>query len=226
MSRRSLNKKSGSKNPATRFLEWKSDKQAFSYYDKEKGDDIIVNLPLIVQFLEDFSRVKGWHDESKSNIYSNEVKYISRDEITVRSKGGELAKGIYKENKEKIKSLGGHYTKSIYALSENGKIINISLKGSAVSSYSSFMEDNQNNIEHNWLEIREAKELKKGKVEYSVPVFTLGEKYSRSENKRADDAYNSISDYYDEYSSPDSSISDNSSKKSDIDEEEEDDLPF
>ena len=35
MSRRSLNETTGSTNPATKFLEWKSNDKCFAYYDRE-----------------------------------------------------------------------------------------------------------------------------------------------------------------------------------------------
>ena len=44
-SRRTLNKTEESKNPATQFLEWKSNDKCFSFYDKEKGENVKVQLP-------------------------------------------------------------------------------------------------------------------------------------------------------------------------------------
>ena len=62
--------------------------------------------------------------------------------------------------------------RSIYAVTNDLEIINISLKGSGVSSYSDFINDiGDGNFDKNWIEVTEAKELKKGKVNYSIPVF-------------------------------------------------------
>ena len=42
------------KNPASKFLDWKSNDKQFSYYDKEQSKTIEVKLPLKFVFLDDF----------------------------------------------------------------------------------------------------------------------------------------------------------------------------
>jgi hypothetical protein len=166
-------KETKSANPAKKFLEWKSDEKCFSYYDKEKGENVKVELPLKVVILEHYHTIKGWNDKSESGIYSNEVFAIGSDDLEVKSfKGGLIAKGLYKEIKQVIHSAGGHYARSIYAVSSDQELINISLKGSGVSSYSDFIKEfGDYNFDKNWIEISEAEERKKGKVKFSVPVF-------------------------------------------------------
>lgn len=164
------------KNPAAKFLEWKSDEGKLSYYDKEKGENILVELPLKFVILEHYHTVKGWHDASESGIYSNEVFEIGRKVLNVRSlKGGGIAQGLYKEIKSTVKDAGGHYCRSIYAVTNDLEIINISLKGSGVSAYSDFIQEiGDGNFDTNWVEITEAAPMKKGKVSYTVPVFKKG----------------------------------------------------
>lgn len=160
-------------NPAKKFLEWKSDEKCFAYYDKAKGENVKVELPLKIVILEHYHTVKGWNDKSESGIYSNEVFAIGSDPLEVKAfKGGLIAKGLYKEVKPVIQSAGGHYCRSIYAVNTDQELINISLKGSGVSSYSDFIQEfGDVNFDKNWIEISEAKEMKKGKVTYSLPVF-------------------------------------------------------
>ena len=167
-----------SQNPAKKFLSWKSDDKCFSYYDKQKEQNVKVELPLNIVILEHYHTVKGWHDKSESGIYSNEVFAIGSDELEVKAfKGGLIAKGLYKEIKGQIKDAGAHYSRSIYAVTNDLEIINISLKGSGVSAYSDFIQDfGDNNFDKHWVKISGAKELKKGKVTYSVPVFEKGAK--------------------------------------------------
>ena len=169
--------KTKSSNPAKKFLEWKSDEQCFSYYDKQKEQNVKVELPLQFVILEHYHTVKGWNDKSESGIYSNEVFAIGSDELEVKAfKGGLIAKGLYKEIRNQIKDAGGHYSRSIYAVSNDKEIINISLKGSGVSAYSDFIKEfGDNNFDKNWIKISGAKELKKGKVKYSVPIFEKGQ---------------------------------------------------
>ena len=201
MSRRSLAKSEGSSNPATKFLTWKSNEQSFTYYDKDKGENIKVELPLKVQFLEHFHTVKGWNDASESGIYSNEVQFISKEELSIKAfKGGELANGLYKDIRGRVKDVGGVYHRSIYCVDAEGNIINLSIKGAAVSAYSDFFNDNSNSLENTWLEIGCSDQKKKGSVKYYTPELTLGAKFSDVELKRADDKYNDIVDYFNKYS--------------------------
>lgn len=163
-------------NPAKKFLEWKSEEKCFSYYDKAKGENVKVELPFTFVILEHYHTVKGWNDASESGIYSNEVFAIGSDELEVKAfKGGQIAKGLYKEIKPKIIQAGGHYCRSIYAVSKDQELINISLKGSGVSSYSDFIQYlGDNNFDKNWITVTGAEEKKKGKVKYSTPIFEVG----------------------------------------------------
>lgn len=189
-----------STNPSKKFIEWKSKDKCFSYYDKEKEENISLELPLKFIFLEHYHTVGGWNDASGSRIFSNEVFQIGTEELAVKSfKGGEIAKGIYKEIKHQISSAGGVYHRSIYVMLENGELVNIKLKGSAVSRYSDFYQDHHQLIDQNWIEVNSAEDGKKGAVSYSMPVFTIGEVVTAKENKLVDKIIPSLQDYVDTY---------------------------
>lgn len=162
-----------SSNPATKFLEWKSNDKCFSYYDKEKQENVKVPLPLKFVILEHYHTIKGWNDASESGIYSNEVLYTGSEELEVKSfKGGLIVKGIYKDIKQKVNESGGKYHRSIYAVTNDLEIINISLKGAAVSEYSKFIKENGDNFfTQNWVEITDVIDGKKGSIKFSSPVF-------------------------------------------------------
>lgn len=221
MSRRSLNTGSGSSNPAKKFIQWKSNDKNFSYFDKskgEKGENVAIPLPFRFQFLEDFHTIKGWNDKTESGIYSNEVKYISKEELTVKAfKGGEIASGLYSDIRSKVRDAGGVYHRSVYIVLEDGEIANLSLKGSAVSEYSNFMDKDGGKIESYWIEVNGAEDKKKGATKYSTPIFSIGEAFSADELKTADDSYKIIVDYYKGYTE------DKEVKEDPIDE---DDLDF
>lgn len=200
-SRRTLNQTEGSANPATKFLQWKSNDKCFAYYDKNKGDNIAVELPFKFQFLEHFHTVKGWNDASESGIYSNEVKFISKEELKVRSfKGGDIAEGIYSEIRGNIRDAGGKYYRSIYVIDENGDIVNLQVKGAVVSAWSDFCNENEaTKFESHWIEIKDAEDKKKGATKYSVPNFTIGKAFNKSEMALADEKYKDIVNYFDKY---------------------------
>jgi len=167
-----------SSNPATKFLEWKSNDKCFAYYDRELKENIKLPLPLKFVILEHYHTVKGWNDASESGIYANEVLYTGSEELNVKSfKGGDIAKGLYKDIRSKIIDSGGKYHRSIYAVTNDLEIINISFKGAAVSEYSNFIEKHSDKcFTTNWIEIKDVVEGKKGAVKFTSPSFSLGAK--------------------------------------------------
>lgn len=218
-----------SSNPATKFLQWKSNDKCLSYYDKEKGENILVSLPFKFIFLEHYHTVKGWNDKSVSGIYSNEVFLIGQEPLTVKAfKGGEIASGLYSEIRTKVKDAGGVYHRSIYGMNEDGEIVNLQLKGSAVSSYSDFFKENQNHIENDsWIEIASAKEGKKGAVKFTTPEFKLGEKTTPAQEKQISEAVSELQSYIKDYFNPIAERANSEVDKYDAAETEvEDDNPF
>jgi hypothetical protein len=213
-SRRTLNQTEGSTNPATKFLQWKSNDKVFAYWDKVKSENVQIKLPFKFQFLEHFHTVKGWNDASESGIYSNEVKFISKEPLKVRAfKGGDIAEGLYSDIRPKIRDAGGKYFRSVYVISEDGEIINLQFKGAVVSAYSDFMNEHENKIEGSWIEINKAEDKKKGATKYSVPIFEVGKQFTQSEMDLADEKYKDIVNYFDKYTS----------KQEDVEEDEIDD---
>lgn len=189
-------------NPAKKFLEWKSESKSFSYYDRDKKENIEVPIPLKFLFIEHYHCVKGWHDASQSKIYSNEVYAIGSSKITVKSyKGGLIAEGLYKDIKAKATQQGGRYNRSLYVMLEDGELINISMKGAVVKAYSDFYSDNHHLLDNQWIEIKDFEEHKKGRVEYSIPVFTIGETITRATDKKAMEVARTMQNYIDSYTS-------------------------
>ena len=229
MSFRTLNKvPKTNPNPAKKFLEWSSQRKCFEYYDKEAKEKKQVELPIKIQFLEEFHTIKGFSDAEQTGIYSNEIKYTSKDELTVKTfSGTEIAKGLYNDIRLKIIDAGGKYHKSIYALLD-GELVNFQLKGSVVSAFSLFangqkktakqplIEGHSNRFESHWIEINDFEDLKKGATKYSVPNFTIGASYSEDDLENAKSGYMEILNYFDKYT-----------KDVDVvDEQEEDATPF
>jgi hypothetical protein len=208
------------KNPASKFLDWKSNDKQFSYYDKEQSKTIEVKLPLKFVFLDELHTVKGWNDASSSGVYANEVKFISKEPMTVKAfKGGEIAKGLYNEIKDKAKNAGGHYVKSIYIMLEDGSLGNIQLKGSAVQGWGEFVNANKKALANQWIIVDKAIEGKKGAVKYTTPNFTLADVLSPNEYNDADSNFDTLEAYLKTYLNKVDEVSD-------ILVEVEDDLEF
>jgi hypothetical protein len=163
------------KNPSELYLEWASDDKAFRYYNKETKQNELLKLPLKFVYVDERQTVGGWNDKNKSALYANEVKYIGTEPFTVKlNKGNELiVKGLYKDIKETIVANGGHYVRSVYVIVD-GKPVNIKFKGSGTQVWGDFAQREKSKFLNNYIEVNTVSEMKKGKVNYSVPVFSIG----------------------------------------------------
>lgn len=187
-------------NPAKRFLEWKSNDKCFSFYDKEKKENVSVPLPFKFLVLDQLHTVSGWNDATSSGIFSNEVKFISKQVMTVKPfKGNEIAKGLYADIKEKVKNAGGHYVKSIYIMLEDGTLANIQLKGSAVQQWGEFTNKSLSRLPEEWVVVDKAVDGKKGAVKYTTPGFTFGGSLSDKEAAQADLVFDELETYLKAY---------------------------
>jgi len=190
-------------NPATKFLDWKSNDKCFEYYDKEAQKKVQVPLPFKFLVLDELHTIKGWNDASESSIYSNEVKYISKEPMTVKPfKGNEIAKGLYKDIKEKVLASGGHYTKSIYIMLEDGTLANLQLKGSAVQKWGDFTQKTRNRLTDEWVIVSKAIEGKKGAVKFFTPDFGFEKSLSSDECLKADTCFDILESYLKSYLKP------------------------
>jgi len=133
-------------------------------------------------------------------LAANEVKFISKDEINVRTfKGGVSIKGIYKEIKPQIEALGGVYHKSIYIMTEGGKLVNLAFKGAAVSEWGDFTQKTRNRLADEWIEVYDAEELQKGKINYSIPKFKFNTSLTKEQCDQADETFDIIDNYINGY---------------------------
>lgn len=161
-------------NPAKRFIEFKSAKKQFVYYDKESGSNVEVALPFSFVVLDELSTISGYSDTHECSIFSNEVKNITTDELTVKShKGGFREQGLYNDIKGNIKAAGGKFAKSLYCLDvSTGDIVNLKLDGAAMSTWIDAKLNTHANVIHI---SKDFEEKKKGATVYSVPVFEATE---------------------------------------------------
>lgn len=225
-------------NPATKFLSWKSNEKCFSYYDKDKEENVSVPLPFKFLVLDELASVKGWSDSLGGNIISNEVKFISKETITAKCyhKNGkgekvttEIAKGIYKEIKEKVNSAGAKYHKSIYVMLEDGTLANIQLKGAAVQKWGEFTQRTKNRLPDEWVVVEKAVDGKKGGVKFTTPEFKFLCSLTDDEMSLADDVFNVLEAYLKTYLAKSEPVVDVLETGEDLDfepSEENDDLPY
>ncbi len=187
-------------NPSTKFIEWKSNEKCFEYYDKEAQAKVQIPLPFKFLVLDELHAIKGWNDATSSGIFSNEVKFISKEPMTVKPfKGNEIAKGLYKDIKEKVQAAGGHYVKSIYIMLEDGSLANIQLKGAAVQKWGEFTAKTIQRLPDEWVIVESVVDGKKGAVKFYTPDFKFERSISDSEADLADEAFNVLETYLKTY---------------------------
>jgi hypothetical protein len=195
-------------NPATKFIEWKSNDKSFNYYDKETQKNVAIPLPFKFLVLDELHKVEGWNDSLKGKIGSNEVKFISKEIMKVKTYhkdfGGKnttthLVDGLYAEIKEKVKSSNAHYAKSIYVMLEDGSLANLQLKGSGVQKWGDFTQKTRNRLADEWVTVASAEDGKKGAVKFSTPSFSFANSISDEEANMADEAFNILESYLKTY---------------------------
>lgn len=219
--------------PAARYLEWSSDDKQLKYYDKETEKNVLVKLPFKFVVLMERHTIKGFNEAKNSGFYSNEVEDLSKEELNVRLfSGGTVAKGLYSELKEKMSDSGSMkgacYAKSIYIQTLDGEIWNIMLKGAAVFAWGEFVKKNRGQLVTHSITITGADELKKGKIEYSIPVFEWGKAMASASAKKADEAYDELINKLSAraQSLASESVKEQKSSGEAASEEEEEDDPF
>jgi hypothetical protein len=162
-------------NPATRWFEWNGEKGELRYYDKEAKKNIDVPLPFAFVLLDELASVRGWHDASKSGIYSNEVRDTTKDVLVVKSfKGGLVAEGLYKDIKLAVNNEGGAYNANCYIAFKDGdkySIGSLRFKGAALGAWMEFRKANRGVLTQKAVLVHGFTEGQKGRVIFRVPQF-------------------------------------------------------
>jgi hypothetical protein len=169
-------------NPSSKFYSWDSDNACFKYFDKSlgekdsqgkaKGQNVLVPLPFNFIVLDQLACVRGYNEPQQKSYYSNEVRNITNDIVTVKSGKGNIEKsGTY----EQVKTLlGAKYCQSVYIGFKNAQkkleIQNIQLTGAALNAFIDFVKTVK--IYEIAVSVNKSVKKKKGRNEYNEPIFT------------------------------------------------------
>lgn len=186
-------------NPCKKFIDFKSDKGMFFFYDKDLEQQIEIPIPFYFVVLDELSTISGYNKKNDCGIYSNEVHRTMDEILKVKTfKGGESITGLYNDIKDNIKALGGKYTKSVYALLIKGEketeLVNFKFKGAAFSAWL----DKKVNSDNSVVGIVDLTEEKNGNTTYQVPVFKAF-KLSSELNQQAVETDKELQKYLKEY---------------------------
>jgi hypothetical protein len=187
-------------NPSQYFLEWNTEQNTFCYYSKEEEKSTPFALPFRFLCLKFMYSITGYNEANRQGIYSNEVKDSRLEHFRVKLRDGSyLNSGLYSDIKDDLVKAGGKFTRSIYAITPKGVVVNIRLKASQMQSFSS-IEKFGNRWRDEWIQVSsfENKVYKAGdkEVNYTVPVFQFGGSINQADATNADKAYSLISDYF------------------------------
>ena len=191
----------GYENPASKFLEWKSSDKAFVYWDKDKKENVVIPLPLKLVFLKDFNTIKGYSKKHDAGVWANEVADLRKEKLSVgifeNGKVKKLFTGYYDDIKDKLALMNGaKFSKSVYAMTPKGTIINLQLFGSGLGN---FFELDKRKLFNHFLEIADIKEGKNGGVVFYRPVFKIGDEIPDDVIEKSEFAYEKVKEYYNAY---------------------------
>lgn len=178
------------KNPATRFMQWRGGEDGggkVTWYDKETEKDNEVTLPFSFIVLDELNTITGFSEPDHSGFWSNEVRNLQNDILTVRTKSGIKTSGTYANISDQIKAQGAKFAQSVYIAfkDESGElqIGNIKMAGSAMSAWIDFKK--KFDVTKCAVFITDhPKKSKKGSNVYFVPVFE-GQNMSEATKKEA-----------------------------------------
>lgn len=174
-----------SPNPCKRWFEWNGEKGNLRYYDKEKKERVEVDLPFTFLLLDRLSTITGWHNNSESGIYANEVRDTRNERLLVKAfkLKDPIAEGFYGTIKDKIKANQGKFTVNLYIAykDEAGDLAlgSFRVHGAAMSAWLDFENDKsiRPDIYKKATAIRATKHGEKGggknKIEWEAPIFEL-----------------------------------------------------
>lgn len=196
----SLSNQTSTVSPAKHFLRVKSG--SVNYYDKDEQKNIDVPVPMSFVVLDQLATVKGWSDNDQSGYWSNEVKSVGTDPITVRTSKGVKATGIWKDIKNEPAVSGAKFNASVYIAAQGRdglEIQNIAFSGASLNAWIEFVNANKGVTRgKNKVVIAGFDDAKKGAVKYQVPRFEVAD-ITDAELSEATALDEELQDYLDGY---------------------------
>lgn len=161
--------------PCKKYFEWQGSTGKIKYFDKsigEKGQNVILDLPFTFLVLDKLATIRGFSDLDQSGFWSNEVRNIKNEKLTVRTSKGIIAEDFY-SNLAPVLNMGASFCQSVYIAYYEDKelaIGNLQLHGSAIGPWFDFCK--RNDVFKGAVKIAGAEAAKKGATNYFTPVFS------------------------------------------------------
>jgi len=188
-------------NPSKYFFEWQGSTGKIKYFDKnkgEKGEQVILPLPFSFLVLDKLATIKGFSDEDSSGFWSNEIRSIKDEKLTVRTKKGIYEQAYYPELKSTGK--GAKYSQSVYIAYKDGNelvLANFQIFGSAIGAWIDLCKGKD--IYKYAITISGATAAKKGATNFFIPEFKLSAVISPETEAKAIELDKTLQDYLNAY---------------------------
>jgi hypothetical protein len=186
-------------SPASRFFDWAAERGELQFYDKEAKQNVTVKLPFSFLVLDEVSQVGGGVkiNGKYEGYWSNAVKDLNSQIITVKSKQGIVAQGLYSELKERK---GLHYVKGLYiAFYDENKTLQIGFlkfKGSSLGAWFEFIKAHRD-IYKGAFTIKSKSEVIEGdKGDYYTPIFSHKADISDESDEAAKELDKVVQEYF------------------------------
>lgn len=141
------NRKSGNSSPIKHYLQFSGSTGQFSYYDKAAKERVELDEVGII-VLDVRASVTGFDSTTKAQITSNLVAETGSEVMKVTSwkdgKSRDIAEGLYKDIKDKVKVAGGKFTTNVICLcdvtGDGPEVCNLQLQGSSLNGWINFID--------------------------------------------------------------------------------------
>lgn len=190
-------------NPATRFFEWSGEKGQLSYWDKATEQRIAVKMPFSFLVLDEVSQVGGGRKVNGvyDGYWSNAVKDLNTQIITVRNKQGIIDSGLYADKFKDRK--GFHYIKGLYVAykDDDGELSIgfIKFRGSALGAWFEFTKQHRNIYQGAFIIRGKSEPIQGEQGSYYTPVFGFKADISPESDERAKQLDIELQEYFKQY---------------------------
>lgn len=159
-------------SPAKKTFEWSSEAGQFKYYDKQEKKNHEVPLPFRFLILDKLTTIRGYSDADSSGFWSNEIKDTRKQKLTVRTKKGVDAEGLYADIKDRLAAIGAKYATQLYIAYHEEKELTIGCLTLVGASNSAFIDFSKTgDVYKGAIEVKDYTDAKKGATKYKVPNF-------------------------------------------------------
>lgn len=160
-------------NPAQYYFQWSGSKGLVEYWDKEAEERKPIGLPFTFMVLDELSTIAGYNKQEKSGYRANEVRNITTDELTVRTKHGIKQTGLY-ANLTDPRAKGAKYAKAVYITHKDLQgeyvISKFTMVGSALSEWINLSQEQV--VGNGTIEVTKGDLDQTGPAAFYRPIFT------------------------------------------------------